>query len=294
MVSIAVESMEGCLAEELAGPSPTAWAMTLWWLGQAGFAVRCGDSRLLIDPYLSDFLSRKYAGKEFPHVRMTPAPVSPQELPGLDAVLCSHAHSDHMDPGTLPVVAACHPICRFMAPRAEAAAALERGVPEDRMVAADAGETADLGGMEIHVLPAAHEELKVNGKGEHLYLGFVLRYAGMAVYHSGDTVPFDGLAGLLRAPGVGVALLPVNGRDEYRSRRGVAGNMTLDEAIDLPLNAGIRVLIPHHFGMFEFNTTAPQFLRHRAAQLGARLRCLVPDLQHRFAIQRTGNTMSNL
>ncbi len=49
----------------------------LWWLGQSGFLVQWLGSYLLIDPYLSDSLTRKYAGTDKPHVRMTERVISP-------------------------------------------------------------------------------------------------------------------------------------------------------------------------------------------------------------------------
>ena len=46
--------------------------VALWWLGQAGFAVRVGSHTFLIDPYLSDSLAKKYKGQQFTHQRMMP------------------------------------------------------------------------------------------------------------------------------------------------------------------------------------------------------------------------------
>jgi len=34
----------------------------LWWLGQSGYLIRWWDQHLLLDPYLSDSLTKKYAG----------------------------------------------------------------------------------------------------------------------------------------------------------------------------------------------------------------------------------------
>ena len=100
-----------------------AEAVGLAWLGQAGFALRHGNQRVLIDPYLSDHLARKYAGTEFPHKRLQPPPLAVDEVRHLDGVCCSHRHSDHLDPGALPTLAANNPTCRFVVPRAELASA---------------------------------------------------------------------------------------------------------------------------------------------------------------------------
>ena len=46
-------------------------SLHVWWLGQSGFLVRAGKRHLLLDPYLSNSLTQKYAKTDKPHVRMT-------------------------------------------------------------------------------------------------------------------------------------------------------------------------------------------------------------------------------
>ena len=65
-----------------------------YWLGQAGFALAWRERCWLVDPYLSDHLARKYAGQEFSHERMAPAPIHAEEFPRVDLVLCTHRHGD--------------------------------------------------------------------------------------------------------------------------------------------------------------------------------------------------------
>ena len=49
-------------------------------------------------------------------------------------------------------------------------------------------------------------------------------------------------------------MLPVNGRDPVRTSNGVPGNFHPAEAVALAEAIGARLLIAHHFGMFDFNT----------------------------------------
>ena len=99
-----------------------------WWLGQAGFALRRHDALLLIDPYLSDSLAEKYRNSEFKHLRMMPPPVTPEELGECTWYLCTHGHTDHMDPGTIrAILQASSP--NFLIPRAELDRGRERGIP---------------------------------------------------------------------------------------------------------------------------------------------------------------------
>lgn len=266
-----ITSHAGGVAAMLAAELPAA-AVGVAWLGQAGFVVRAGGCRLVIDPYLSDTLAVKYRGTERSHVRLMPAPVRVEELREVDWVLCSHRHSDHMDPGTLPVIATANPRCRFIVPRAEAEAALLAGIPAGQTTGLDAGESLQLTDQLIlSGLASAHEEFQTNARGEHHFLGFILKTPQIGLYHSGDCVPIAGRAEELAALGLDAALLPVNGRG-----RGVAGNLDFDEAHALCRQAKIPVLVPHHFGMFAFNTVEVAELERAIDAAGSEVRCLVP------------------
>lgn len=230
----------------------------VWWLGQAGFLVRAPSATILVDPYLSDTLARKYAGTEFPHVRMMPPPVLPEDLDDIDLVLCTHRHTDHMDPGTLPGVLDASPRASVVVPRAVRDEAVKRGVPAAKLIVLNAGETyRSTLGFTIHALPAAHEQLETDEAGNHLYLGYVMEFEEATVYHSGDTVPYSGLQKHLAPFHIDLGLLPVNGRDEYRRSKGVPGNMSVDEAVRLASEVGIPHFIGQHYGMFDFNTVDP-------------------------------------
>lgn len=239
------------------------------WLGQAGFLIEQAGLRIVIDAYLSDSLALKYAGTRFPHQRMMPPPIAPSDLTGIDWLLCTHGHTDHMDPGTIAPLLAANPKARVLAPRAEAPRARERGVPDERLVLIDAGETCDLGGVTVTAVPAAHEELQRTEDG-YLFLGYVLHGAGVTLWHSGDTIPWPGQVEWLLPFHVDVALLPVNGRDALRAANGVPGNLTLEEAVTLTDAIGAPAMVAHHFGLFEFNTIDPKDARRRLVGLAHR------------------------
>jgi L-ascorbate metabolism protein UlaG (beta-lactamase superfamily) len=96
-------------------------------------------------------------------------------------------------------------------------------------------------------------------------LGYLIRLGEASLFHSGDTVPFAQLPELLRKNSVQIAMLPVNGRSRELRENGIAGNLTLPEAIQLCAQAQIPNLIAHHFGMFEFNTIDPESIDQAAA-----------------------------
>ena len=172
-----------------------------------------------------------------------------------------------------------------MVPSAVREAALTAGLPRDHIVGVNAGNTVPLSdGLTAQVIASAHESLQVNAQGEHHFLGFILKTRHLTVYHCGDCVPYDGLAAELCRHQVDLALLPVNGRDARRARRGVPGNMTFDEALELCRQAGIPRLIPHHFGMFSFNTVDPAELQRQAGRGDLGVLCSMPAPDRHFLL----------
>jgi len=256
----------GPLSAELARPESPGLA--LYWLGQAGFLLRGGGLTLLIDPYLSDSLAEKYRATPLPHLRMMPPPIALTEIGPVDLILCTHAHTDHMDPATLAPLLAAQPTLRLVAPRAKRAEAMARGgIGAERIVTLDAGEAAmPLPGLQLRATRAAHEDLAQDESGAHLFLGYAIRLAGKTVFHSGDSIPFAGQVEEVRALKADLALLPVNGRSAALARQKVPGNFFLDEAIALAAAAGIPRMIAHHFGMFAFNTTPRATIEAAAAR----------------------------
>src|SRR3954469_21638350 len=107
-----------------AGEDPAE--LHLWWLGQSGFLVRRAGRTALLDPYLSDSLTEKYAGTDKPHERLTERVVAPERLTFVEVVTASHAHTDHLDPGTLRPLAAAVAGLELVVPEAHRALAAER------------------------------------------------------------------------------------------------------------------------------------------------------------------------
>src|ERR1700751_5941099 len=85
----------------------------LWWLGQSGFLLQWQGIHVLLDPYLSDSLPRKYSQTDKPHVRMTELVIDPAELSFVDVVTSSHHHTDQLDAETLGPILARNPAVKL-------------------------------------------------------------------------------------------------------------------------------------------------------------------------------------
>lgn len=244
----------------------------LWWLGQSGFLVQWQGRHLLLDPYLSDSLTDKYAATPRPHVRMTERVIAPERLDFIDVATSSHMHTDHMDAATLVPLMRVNPGMELVIPESN------RDQVADRLKCAadwprglNAGQFTTVAGFKFDAVPAAHEKIEVDERGNHKFLGYVIQFGPWTIYHSGDTVLYDGMVRRLTLWPIDVAILPINGR---KPERGVAGNLWGREAAELARAVGARVVIPCHYDMFAFNTASPGEFVATARALGQAHRVL--------------------
>ncbi|MEZ4703278.1 MAG: MBL fold metallo-hydrolase [Rhodothermales bacterium] len=238
----------------------------LWWLGQSGFLVQHRGRHLLLDPYLSDSLTIKYATTDKPHVRMTERVIDPGRLDMVDVATSSHNHTDHLDAETLRPLRAANPGLELVIPEANRAFVAGRlGCDPAWPRGLTAGETVSVAGFTFHGVPAAHNALDVDEAGRHLYMGFVVSFGPYTIYHSGDTLLYEGMEEILSAFDIDVALLPINGN---RPERRVAGNLDGVEAARLARAIGAKTVVPCHYEMFEFNTASPALFVETCEALG--------------------------
>ncbi|WP_019586114.1 MBL fold metallo-hydrolase [Deinococcus apachensis] len=230
-------------------------SLAFYGLGQVGVAIRGPGGVLYIDPYLTD--SDGGGG----HLeRVFPPPVPPGDVTNADLVLVTHNHVDHFDPDTLRPLAVASPGAHFAGPYTCDPA--QAGIGGERWRHARAGEPFTELGATITPVPSAHTELEGAGSG-YAFLGYVIEWNGVTVYHAGDTVIWDGLIEALSAWRIDVAFLPINGRDYFRTRRGIVGNMGVREAAELAEVLNVGLVVPTHYDLFAGNGADPgQFVSY--------------------------------
>jgi L-ascorbate metabolism protein UlaG (beta-lactamase superfamily) len=238
----------------------------LWWLGQSGFLMQWQRVHVLLDPYLSDSLTKKYSQTDKPHVRMTELVIDPARLSFVDVVTSTHNHTDHLDAETLSPILAVNPRLKLVIAEANRAFVADR-LKMDAGVAIglDDGTSVEIAGIKFTGIASAHEALERDERGRAKFLGYVLQFGGWTIYHSGDTVRYEGMSEKLRPLKIDVALLPINGRAPERR---VPGNLFGREAAQLAKDIDAKLVVPCHFEMFEFNTAAPDEFVQGCQKLG--------------------------
>jgi len=246
----------------------------LWWLGQSGFLLQWQGVHVLLDPYLSDSLTKKYSQTDKPHVRMTEQVIDPAQLLFVDIATSTHNHTDHLDADTLCPILERNPNLKLVVPEANRAFVIERLKIDPAIpIGLNHGTSVELSGIKFSGVASAHETLDRDEHGRARYLGYVLQFGGWSIYHSGDTVRYEGMSEKLRPFKIDVALLPINGRAPERR---IPGNLFGREAAQLAKDIAAKLVIPCHYEMFEFNTASPdEFVEecHRLEQPFKVLRC---------------------
>ena len=223
----------------------------LTWLGQAGFRLDLGASSFVVDPWVS------------PHEnRLIPSPPLELVADGVTALLVTHEHFDHLDLAFLPALLERSPSATVVLPEA-LVGFVEDVVPESQIVAVNPHDVVEVGGIRVDVVPAIHGVTMDDAYGDGSSLGGRPRFVGYAfrgsssVYVAGDTIVTDDVTDSLSRLGIGVALLPINGRDAEREAQGIVGNMDAGEAVELALAIGAEQLIPYHWDGYAGNTVPP-------------------------------------
>jgi L-ascorbate metabolism protein UlaG (beta-lactamase superfamily) len=267
----ALQSQDALLADIRASDRHDG-GLRLWWLGQSGFLLQWQGIHVLLDPYLSDSLTKKYDQTDKPHVRMTELVIDPAKLSFVDIVTSTHNHTDHLDAETLCPILAANPRVKLVIAEANRAFGADRlKIDASFAIGLDDGASVEISGIRFSGIASAHEALECDERGHAKFLGYILQFGDWTIYHSGDTVRYEGMAEKLLPFRVDVALLPINGRAPERR---VPGNLFGREAAQLARDIDARLVIPCHFDMFEFNTASPNEFMHQCQELGQPFRVL--------------------
>jgi L-ascorbate metabolism protein UlaG (beta-lactamase superfamily) len=170
------------------------------------------------------------------HLRRRSA-VEPAALNGVDAILISHAHFDHLD---LPSLDRFDRSAQVLVPAGAGGLVRRRGFHFVREV--HAGDEVELGALRLRATHADHAPTRRMGTGKTLPVGYVV--AGTrAVYFAGDTDLFEAMSGL---GAIDVALLPVAGWGP----RLPAGHLDPVRAVQALEMIQPRIAIPIHWGTY--------------------------------------------
>ena len=228
--------------ENLRSSAPAKDHAELFWLGQAGFAVKThGGKVIAIDPYLSEYVLRLFPENGLGFKRLTPPPCTAQELDP-DILLLSHEHGDHFDGDSIvPLMASGRTLVYANAP--VVAEMRKMGLDMSRVTELHKGEKVELPECTLTPMDCDHGTLAPEA------LGFLLDFGFTKLYYAGDTsLTLDRLAAPMKEKPE-TAILPING---------AFGNLNGVEAAEYAALLGCKRCVPCHFWTFPLHHGDPQ------------------------------------
>jgi L-ascorbate metabolism protein UlaG (beta-lactamase superfamily) len=244
---------------------------TIQYVGHATVFVDLDGVRLLTDPLLRNRVA---------HLRRASG-ISARAQRGVDAVLISHGHYDHLDLPSLEKLGKKLPI---VVPRG--LGGLLRKKKFESVLEVEAGETLSIGDLQIRAVPAEHDRGRAPFGASADPVGYVVS-GSSSIYFAGDTDLFAGMEHI-GAGGLDVALLPVWG---WGTGLG-PGHLDPEGAARAAALLRPAIAVPIHWG-----TYLPAGLRRRhggllhtpAQQFAAAAARLAPDVH--VAVLRPGEAL---
>jgi len=232
------------------------------YVGHATVFVDLDGVRLLTDPLLRNRVA---------HLRRASG-VSARALRGVDAILISHGHYDHLDLPSLDRIGKKLPV---VVPRGLGGLLRKRRF--ESVIEIERGETLAIGDLQIHAVPAEHDRSRAPFGASADPVGYVVS-GTRSIYFAGDTDLFDGMSEI--GP-VDVGLIPIWGwgpglggghLDPERAAEAVA---LVRPSIVVPIHWG--TYFPIHLGL----AGKPAFVDLPPAQFAAALTERAPDVELR-------------
>ena len=216
----------------------------LVWFGHSSFLLKAAEQTLFFDPVFSEkasphpWLGSKRYNSEFP--------MTPEQLPEIDAVVISHDHYDHLDYNS--VLQLDHKVKAYYVPLGVASHLISWGIAEEKIKQFDWWQSQMLSDLEITFTPARHfSGRRITNQNHTLWGGWYVKSADHSLFFSGDTgygPHFNEIKLRLGAPDF--ALLECGQYNEAWSDIHMLPEQTVQAAKDLEA----KVMMPIHWGAF--------------------------------------------
>ena len=215
------------------------------FLGQAGFIFKTSDNQLIaVDPYLSNCCERYFGFK-----RLMPYILEANDLV-FDRIIVSHAHYDHFDPDSIPVLMS-NGHTELIGAK-DVKAECDRLEIHQNVTYLSCGETLERGSLKVTGLPCDHGELAPDA------LGLMIEISGKRIYMMGDTAYRPDLLENAELHHTDLLILPING---------AFGNLNEEEAAKVIKELTPGLAVPCHYWNFAEHGGNPGIFQEKMKEL---------------------------
>lgn len=223
---------------------------TATWIGQATYYLRLRGIGILTDPIFSDRASPvAFVGPK----RGTPPGRSLDSLPGVDLVLISHGHYDHLDKRSIKRIHRLYPQAVYAVPLGIGELLRGWGIPATQIHELDWWEEFSWNGLQLQCVPAHHTSRRgafKSSRNRTLWAGWVLQQQERKLWFAGDIGMGNGeyyqALAEKHAP-LDLALLPIG---NYLPARYTSVHISPRQAVQLHVLTEARLSLAMHWGTF--------------------------------------------
>ena len=210
------------------------------FLGHATFLIQVNGVKFITDPVFTALPFLK---------RYSPFPIEPKDIHGIDHVLLSHGHMDHLDTYSIKQLLKTHPKLSFMGPLK--LSELVNGNNATVQEAAWYQQFRVNKDIEITYLPAQHwHRRSLFDYNTMLWGSFWIRANGTNIYFAGDSGYNNHYKEIREVMGpADICIMPVGAyKPSYMMQK---AHMSPEEAVQAFHDLEGKVFIPMHYGTFD-------------------------------------------
>jgi L-ascorbate metabolism protein UlaG (beta-lactamase superfamily) len=216
-------------------PHPAAGHIAVTFVGHASVMLTTCRARVLVDPFLGEFL----LGAR----RREAASLAKGDAADTSLILVTHAHRDRLHLPTLRKLPR-----RAVVVLPSRCQALVRGLGFARVVELLPGQSFEHHDVEVTAVAARHDGRRgLLDRAWRPSCGYIVKCAGANVYCAGDTAYFSGFEEIGRRLHPDVALLPIAGYEPPALRQ---DHMSPLDAVQAFVDLGAKLLVPIAYGSF--------------------------------------------
>ena len=227
--------------------SPNLSEISLIWIGHATFLIQIGNIAILTDPI--------FGNASFLFRRAVPPGIPLKELGGIDYILLSHNHRDHMDAASL--LALRHKNPTVLVPQGDKQWFINHSFSSETVHEAQWWQSFSFTlpsekSISFTFLTAYHwSQRGLFDRNRSLWGSWLLEYEGYRIYFAGDTAHWHHFGAIAtRFAPIDIALLPIGPCEPRRWMQ--RSHINAQEAGEAFLALQARHFIPMHWGTFHF------------------------------------------
>lgn len=262
------------LNEEIEAEQVKEHTFAMWWLGCTGIWLKSHEgTNILCDLWCGtgkrshgnglmkkghQMMRMSGVQKMQPNLRTQPFVIDPFEIKGVDALVVTHIHSDHLDINTAAAVHKNCPTAKFVGPQEVVNTWLKWGIPQEKTIVVHPGDEVRIKDINIVALEAfdrtalvTEEDPEVVLKGkmpqdmDEIAVNYLFETSGGNLYHAGDSHYSNRFAKHGNEYKVDVCLGAYG-----ENPRGITDKVTSIDMLRMAESLNTQVVIPVHYDIW--------------------------------------------